>query len=108
MAGPVRIRLSHAGVLAPFGYDHVAAKTVAQRRAALRKAAKALGWLHLVRRLNVLYVYDKNRRPALAAKFRADREYASEMYAKAKATGRAAKATGRTAKAKAKAKVRAK
>lgn len=76
-ASKVRIRLQHPGLLGAYGYEDVKAKTVAQRRAALRRAAKDLGWTAVVRRLNVLYIYNKVRHPATAALFREDREYAS-------------------------------
>lgn len=56
----------------------------AKRRAALRRAAKQLGWLYLVRKLNALYVFNKNRHAALAARFRKDREYVSAQYATSK------------------------
>lgn len=77
---PVRIVIKHRGVLGAFGYHDVASVSITKRRAALRKAAKALGWLYLVRKLNALYVFNKHRHPALAATFREDREYASARH----------------------------
>lgn len=77
----VHIQLKHDGMLAQYGYVHVATLSPARRRAALRKAGAALGWLHLLRRLNVLYIYNKNRHPDLADVFERDRVYASAKYA---------------------------
>lgn len=66
----VRIKLKSIGSLTKFGY--AANEAAATRRAALLKAAKANGFSEVVRRLNVLYVWNKNRHPALAAKYRQD------------------------------------
>ena len=66
----VRIKLKSIGSLTKFGYG--ASKAAATRRAALLKAAKANGFTEVVRRLNVLYVYNKNAHPALAAKYKQD------------------------------------
>lgn len=74
--------MKHPGVLGAFGYHNIKRLTVAQRRAALRKAAQALGWLYLVRKLNALYVFNKHRHPVTAASFKADREYASAQHRK--------------------------
>lgn len=79
-----RIKIKHRGVLGAFGYRSVAGLSVARRRAALRRAAAVLGWLYLVRKLNALYVLNKNRNPAAAAAFLADRGYASARHSKRK------------------------
>jgi hypothetical protein len=83
-AGP-RIRLQHPGLLKAYGYVHVAGMPAGARRAALARAAANHGWTYLVRRLNVLFVFNKWRHPALAAIFRADRDFASTQLAKARA-----------------------
>ena len=75
----VRIRLRHRGALGAHGYSAIKDKTVAQRQAALTRASGVMGWATIVRRLNVLYIYNKKRRPRIAALFRQDREYASEQ-----------------------------
>ena len=72
--------MKHRGVLGAYGYRHVASKTPKQRRAALSRAAKALGWLYLVRKLNALYVFNKHRHPDLAARFMANRQFASAKH----------------------------
>jgi hypothetical protein len=76
----VRIEIKHPGLLGAFGYHDIKSLSVAKRRAALRRAAAALGWLYLVRKLNALYVFNMHRHPALAARFRQDRLYASARY----------------------------
>lgn len=76
-AEPPRITLRHRGVLREYGYSDVKTKTAGQRRAALTRAAEAMGWTAIVQRLNVLYMYNKNRSPQAAALFRQDRDYAS-------------------------------
>ena len=77
----VHIVMKHPGILAAFGYHDVKRLTVRQRQAALSRAARELGWLYLVRKLNALYVFNKHRHPALAARFRRDREFASARHA---------------------------
>jgi len=66
----VRIKLKAIGSLTKFGYH--ANKSVAVRHAALKKAAKANGYNEVIKRLNVLYIYNKNRNPKLAEKFKLD------------------------------------
>lgn len=67
---PVRIKLKAIGSLSKFGYH--ANKSAEVRRAALKKAVKANGYTEVIRRLNVLYIYNKNRNPELAVKFKLD------------------------------------
>ncbi len=66
----VRIKLKAVGSLTKFGYR--ANKSATARRAALKKAAEVNGYNEVVRRLNVLYIYNKNRHPELAAKYKLD------------------------------------
>lgn len=75
-ARSVMIKLDNRGVLGSFGYKDVKKLSIAARRAALHRAAKQLGWAYIVRRLNVLYIFNKRRHPDTAALFRADRDYA--------------------------------
>ena len=72
----------HAGNLTAHGYSGVARLSAAERKAALRRAAREHGWLHIVRKLNALYVLNKYKHPWLASRFRVDRMYASAQYAK--------------------------
>lgn len=76
----VHIVIKHRGVLGAFGYHAVKSMTLEKRRAALAKAAAVLGWLYLIRKLNALYVFNKYRHPGTAAKFRADRNFASSQH----------------------------
>lgn len=80
----VRIVMKHRGVLGAFGYRDVQSMTLTARRAALQKASQAVGWLYLIHKLNALYVFNKYRHPALAARFKADRNYSSAQHARAK------------------------
>ena len=84
-SAPVRIVIKHKGTLGRYGYHGVKVLPVAARREALRRAAVDLGWLYLVRKLNALYVFNKNRFPGLAARFMADRKFASTRHAATKA-----------------------
>lgn len=80
MGGKVHIVIKHPGVLGDYGYHDVKTTTVAHRHAALRRASRALGWLYLIRKLNALFVFNKDRHPDVAALFKADREYASAQH----------------------------
>lgn len=80
----MRIVIKHRGVLGAFGYHGVKGMSVGRRREALRRAAGALGWLYLIRKLNALFVFNKYRHPELAARFRADRDFASAQHSQAK------------------------
>lgn len=75
---PGRIHLKK-GELGKHGYSGVKYLSTAQRRAALRSAAAEFGWSVVQKKLNVLYVYNKYRHPAIAAIFRADAQYASRQ-----------------------------
>ena len=54
------------------------------RHRALRRAIKDRGHVKLIRRLNVLYIYNKHRFPRTAATFRGDMRYVQELYEKCK------------------------
>lgn len=84
MGGNVHIRIKHRGVLGDYGYHDVVHMTRDQRRAALRRASRVLGWLYLIRKLNALYVLNKNHNPKVAELFKEDRIFASEKYAASK------------------------
>ena len=67
---PVRIHLKSIGALSRFGY--AAHESMHARHAALLEAARHNGATEVVKRLNVLYIYNKNHHPALAKLFRSD------------------------------------
>ena len=50
------------------------------RREILDKLVKKLGWSNIVKKLNVLYIYNKNRYPINAAKFRRDMYYIQKKH----------------------------
>ncbi len=50
------------------------------RRKILTKIAKRDSWETIVKRLNVLYIYNKNHHPDIAAKFRRDMKYIQKEF----------------------------
>ena len=52
----------------------------ADRREILDKLVKKLGWSNIVKKLNVLYIYNMNRYPVNAAKFRRDMYYIQKKH----------------------------
>ena len=75
----VRIKLRHPGRLRGYGYSSFL--RAAERRAALARAAAAEGFVPIIKRLSVLYVFDKHKRPDLARKFRADMRWVQALRA---------------------------
>jgi hypothetical protein len=55
-------------------------KSVKSRRSVLKKLAKKDSWGKIVKRLNVLYIYNKNRHPENAMKFRRDMHYIQKTF----------------------------
>jgi len=66
--------------MAKFGYVGIATLSTPERRTALKRAVKALGSLSVWKKVNVLYVYTKNKNPALHAKYSADRNWIKNTY----------------------------
>lgn len=54
------------------------------RRRALCRAIKVRGHVPLIRRLNVLYIYNKNKHPKNAMIFRRDMKFVQTVYVKYK------------------------
>lgn len=50
------------------------------RRSVLDKLVIEYGWSNIVKKLNILYVYNKNRYPQNAMKFRKDMFYVQKKY----------------------------
>jgi hypothetical protein len=73
--GPIR-----KGELAKYGYADVDSLRLNQRRGFLKKAVSELGSLSVWKKLNVIYVYNKNKNPELAEKFLADRDWVKAKY----------------------------
>lgn len=63
------------GELAKFGYAQVAKLTVAERRAALRKAVDAYGSLSVWRKLNAVAVYTRHMKSKVNQLFDADKKW---------------------------------
>jgi len=87
------------------------------RREILRKLAKKDTWETVVKRLNALYIYNKNRHPENAGKFRRDMKYIQKEFSsdlkrstkrkskvKSKKRSRVKRSTKRTTKRKSKVK----
>jgi hypothetical protein len=51
-----------------------------ERRKILNKLAKKLGWVNIVRKLNVLFIYNKNKHPKTANKFKQDMKYIQKQF----------------------------
>jgi hypothetical protein len=56
------------------------------RRKILHKIAKKDTWEEVVKRLNVLYIYNKNKHPEIAQKFKRDMIYIQRLYEKERTT----------------------
>jgi hypothetical protein len=72
-------KLRH-GLLAKFGYTHVASLSLNQRHVALQKAVQAYGPLSVFRKLNAVYVYSKKTAPTSSKLFKADRDWIGAKY----------------------------
>jgi hypothetical protein len=66
------------GELGKFGYSSF--KPAPQRHTSLAKASRSLGSLSVFRKLNALYVYNKNRAPLASRKFKQDRDYVKKTF----------------------------
>lgn len=66
------------GELSRFGYS--SAKPVSQRDKSLDKAVNEYGSTSVFRKLNALYVYNKNRSPKMSTLFKKDRDYIKKTY----------------------------
>ena len=73
----VRIKVQKGGL---HGYS--LKLNLVNRRKALHKLVSQYGWGNIVKKLNVLYIYNKNNHPVNALKFRRDMKYVQKMYNK--------------------------
>lgn len=55
-------------------------KSMKDRRQLLVKISKKDSWQKVVKRLNVLYIYNKNKYPENASKFRKDMKYIQNYF----------------------------
>lgn len=63
------------GALEKFGYDNVKKLSAVQRHKALNEALKKIDPLSVYRKVNALYVFNKDKHPTEAALFEADKNY---------------------------------
>jgi hypothetical protein len=80
----VRI-IVNKGLLTKYGYSM--SKTAAQRHYALSRAVSAYGYLPVMRKVNVLFVFNKNRHSNLAKVATSDKKWLMKTY-KNKASAR--------------------
>ena len=73
--GPLR-----KGELARFGYISVKTMSENDRHTSLDKAIKELGSLSVWRKLNAVYVYNKNTNPLISAIYYEDRNWVKNTY----------------------------
>ena len=66
------------GLLSKYGYT--SKKSTTARRLALKRAVKKYGNLSLFRKLNAIYVLQKNRNPRTAQIFKKDRNWVKKHY----------------------------
>lgn len=76
---PIRIHLTK-GSLGMYGYKGVSTKTSTERRSYLKEALKHEDALPIFRKLNALYVVNKNKNPCLSAIFESDRNWVQSKY----------------------------
>jgi len=68
------------GTLAQFGYKDVKKMTIKNRRIALTKCVKKLGNNTCWRKLNAIFVYNKNTNPKISKIFMDDRDWIKKTY----------------------------
>lgn len=69
------MKLKRHDTLSKHGYKDVKSLTASERHVALLGAMQEFGPTYVIRKLNVLAIFNKNKDPALSAKFRADIKY---------------------------------
>jgi hypothetical protein len=74
----VRIPVRKEDFLKRYGYGAYRPESV--RHSALTKAVKAYGASSVVKKLNVLAIYNKNNQPQLSKLFAADRDWVSRNW----------------------------
>lgn len=70
------------GELGEFGYDNVITLATRTRHASLNRAVKEYGYLPVIKKLNALYILNRNRNSKDAEIFKTDQVWLSEKYAK--------------------------
>ena len=70
------------GTLSQFGYSSF--DTITNRRKALGKAVRKLGYGTVVKKVNVVAILNKNRNPTVSRKMNADKNWLVKKYGKSK------------------------
>ncbi len=76
---PARIPLTK-GSLGAYGYSHITEMSSAARHRALASAIYDENPLSVFRKLNALFVMNRNRHPETAAVFESDRDWVKRTY----------------------------
>jgi hypothetical protein len=74
----VRIKITSPGSLTKYGYRMN--KSAESRRRALRKAVRAYGYSKTMSKVNLLYIYNKNKNKSIARKASADKKWLIRTY----------------------------
>lgn len=75
----VRIPVLHEGTLSKYGYS--LSKTRTGRRKALKHAVDKYGYSKVMKKVNLLYIYNMNKHPSIAKKVQGDKKFLMEHYA---------------------------
>lgn len=70
------------GDLTRFGYKGVDDLSISQRHEALDKAVKKYGYLPVIKKLNAIYLLNRNTNPKVSKIFKKDQEWVSKKYSK--------------------------
>jgi hypothetical protein len=68
------------GSLGKFGYSDALHMSANERHEALERAVKKMGWLPTYRKLNAVWVLNRNTNPKLASIFKADRNWVKRNF----------------------------
>ena len=66
------------------GFGYAVSSSAEKRHKAVSKAAKKYGTVSVIRKLNVLYVYNKNKNPTMAKKVKSDQKGLSKKHKEGK------------------------
>jgi hypothetical protein len=83
--GGTRIVLKRHDTLGKHGYRDVKSLSKADRQHALLGAIAEFGTTYVIRKLNVLAIYNKNKNPALSRLFRDDIQFVQRVRDEARA-----------------------
>lgn len=76
---PVRIVLKHQDTLGRHGYRNVKSLSETERHLALLGAIGEFGHTYVIKKLNVLAIYNKRKHPNMAALFRNDMRFVQRV-----------------------------